>query len=180
MNIIYDFSNNPDSIGPEQMSELNKVLVDTIKKKIINTEKKYNIKFKFPKNICDINVENKMELKKQPLPMIYSLSNQQLVAPMIVDDTFDYTSVDSYDNNSVDNLTSCMKIVNSVKKDLEKVNSGIIKKENVDDTFFTWIDPSENSEKNVKYESELDEMYEKKFGNKAILKNLIEQLKYMI
>ena len=69
MNYIIDFSNDPNSLTPEQVSQLNSALTETVKNKISNIENKYNVKLKFPKNICG----NKNTSDKLPLPIFPSV-----------------------------------------------------------------------------------------------------------
>jgi hypothetical protein len=170
MELISVFANNPDILTPDQINELKTALIDTIKHKISKTENKYNIKFKFPKNICNINKTTTEPLNSH-VPIFISPFNLSLYTPLNI-------TVDDFSNeDAIDNISSCMKIVNSVKYDLENVENGNIKKENIDTTFFTWI--NENNNKPIVYDSEIEELYEKKFGNKALLNNLIQEIQNM-
>ena len=81
------------------------------------------------------------------------------------------------DENTIDGLSSCMRIVNSIKKDLELYSLGKKTKDQIDSTFIEWDDPVIEKETPI-YESEIDEAYEKKFGNKALIQKLIQELEY--
>jgi hypothetical protein len=72
-----------------------------------------------------------------------------------------------------------MKIVNTVKKDLEDVEYGDKKKEDIDKTFFDWKNETDYADEPIKYGSEIEEMYNKKFGDNAILDKLIKQIESM-
>lgn len=168
MNYIIDFSNDPNSLTPEQVSQLNSALTETVKNKISNIENKYNVKLKFPKNICG----NKNTSGKLPLPIfppVITPINIELYVP------FDAIIENINPTNTIDSLSSCMRMVNSIKKDLELYSAGKKTKEQVDSTFIEWND---TPIKEPVYASEIDRMYEKKFGNKALIKKLIEELEY--
>jgi hypothetical protein len=171
MNYIIDFSNDPNSLSPEQITQLNSALTDAVKNKISNIENKYNVKLKFPKNICFGKKNNNQKL---PLPMIPTLITPTDISIFV---PFNVIMENTNSENTIDGLSSCMRIVNSIKKDLELYSSGKKTKEQVDSTFIEWVDPVTEKEE-VVYESEIDEAYEKKFGNKALIKKLIQELEY--
>ncbi len=210
MNYIIDFSNDPNSLNPEQFTQLNSALTDAVKNKISNIENKYNVKLKFPKNICNSTKNND---KRMPLPMIPSLITSGLITsdlmipslitsglmtpdlmtsglmtsglttPMDINIFVPFNVIieNTSNENTIDGLSSCMRIVNSIKKDLELYSTGKKTKEQFDSSFIEWNDESD-IKRNIKgketpiYESEIDEAYEKKFGNKALIKKLIQEL----
>jgi hypothetical protein len=170
MNYIIDFSNDPNSLTPTQMSQLKSALVDAVKSKISNVESKYNVKLKFPPNICNATKNN----NKLPLPIIPAT-----ITPTNLSVYVPFSSIMTSINpeNTIDGISSCMRIVNSIKNDLELFATGKKTKEQVDSTFIEW---NEDNAEEVDSEpkSEIDEMYEKKFGRKALIKKLIQDLEY--
>ena len=178
MNYIISFANNPDLLSRKQMGELRTSLVRAVKHKISKLENKYNIKLKFPKNTCNTEENEKSELSTISTPIIVTPSVLTLYAPIDII-LGDFTNNEDNDEDNIDKLSSCMKIVNSVKREFEEFESGNKKKEDIDNTFFDWIEPKDDSDKNNVYSSEIEEMYEKKFGNKAVLDELIKRLKSM-
>lgn len=171
MELITIFANDPNSLTDNQVNELKIALIDVIKHKISKTEKKYNIKFKFPKNICDIDKKTQMPILQTPI--IATPANLTLYAPLNV------TVEDFSNEGNIDRLSTCLKIVNSVKQNLEDVEYGEKKKEHIDKTFFDWIKPTECTDNPIAYGSEIEEMYNKKFGNDELLNKLIKQLEFM-
>ena len=171
MNYIVDFSSDPNSLSLEQITQLNSALTDAVKNKISNIENKYNVKLKFPKNICFGKKNNNQKL---PLPMIPTLITPTDISIFV---PFNVIIENTSNENTIDGLSSCMRIVNSIKKDLELYSSGKKTKEQIDSTFIEWNDESVVKEMPI-YESEIDEAYEKKFGNKALLQKLIQELEY--
>lgn len=172
MNYIVQFANDPNSFTEEQKEELKTELKNAVQRKISNLENKYKIKLKFPKGMCNTKDNDKL-----PLPIIETpifTNNSILYVP------FDIIIGDSSDENYVDKLSSCMRIVNSIKRNLEKYEEGEISKEQVDTQFFDWkIEEDSEKTKPKVYVSEIDEMYDKKFGNDTLIKQLIEKLETM-
>ena len=62
------------------------------------------------------------------------------------------------------------------KKEFELFDSGKKTKEQIDSTFFDWNNADTNESNEPIYEHEIDELYAKKFGNKELIKILIEKL----
>lgn len=177
MNYIINFSNDPNSLTDEQMIELHKALNDAVKNKISRLEEKYDITMKFPPHICNIQ---KSQTQKIPIPLLPAFIsptptqiNVNAFVPfeMLVENTTDTTN-----ENNIDNLSSCMRIVNSVKRDFELYSSGKKTKEEIDSSFFDWTESDKNETENTVYEHEIDELYAKKFGNKELIKKIIEEL----
>lgn len=194
MNYIIDFSNDPNSLTPEQTKQLNLALTEAVKNKISNIENKYKVKLKFPKNICYTKTDNqKLPIPALPilpilpilptlhtlhtLPTLPMLSSVVTPTDISIFVPFNVIMENTTNENTIDGLSSCMRIVNSIKKDLELYSSGKKTQEEVDSTFIEWIE-NPNEKQNHVYESEIDEMYEKKFGNKALIKKLIQELEH--
>jgi len=169
-----DFSNDPNSLTDEQMIELHKALNDAVKNKISRLEEKYDITMKFPSNTCNIQ---KSQTSKMPIPLLPAF-----ISPMPTQINinafvpFEMLVQNTTTENNIDNLSSCMQIVNSVKKDLELYSSGKKTKEEVDSSFFDWTESTKDETENTIYEHEIDELYAKKFGNKELIKKIIEEL----
>ena len=169
MNYIVEFANDPNSLTPQQINELKSELVNVVKHKIDKLEKKYNIKIKFPKNLCNVKDNQKLPLPIIPTPIEITPTNITLYAPV------DVIVGDFSEQSSIDRLSSCMKIVNSIKQNLEDYTDGKITKSQVDATFFDWVSTKEDYLEKT-YGSEIEEKYEQKFGDDALLNNLIERL----
>jgi hypothetical protein len=171
MNYIIDFSNDPNSLSSEQTKQLNSALVQIVKNKISNLENKYDVKLKFPKEICNFKSNN---ATKMPLPIIPSLVTSYDVNLFV---PFNFIMENISSENMIDGLSTCMHTVNKIKKDLELYSSGKKTKEEIDSSFIEWNDESSLKKEPI-YESEFDEALDKKFGTKALIKKLIENLKY--
>lgn len=167
MDIIVQFAEDPDSLTPEQMQELKNELLNAVKHKISKLENKYKIKIKFPNDMCNIKNNNKL-----PLPTI----GIQMVQPSAYI-PFELMIEDFSEQNYIDGLSSCMKVVNSIKKDFESFEEGKITKSQIDSQFFDWLSDEDCIKEEEKvYGSEIEEMYDKKFGKKAIIDELIKKL----
>jgi len=145
------------------LSRVKDQIMRAVKNKISKLENDYNITISFPKNICNINDNN-----RQQLPSFVSRINPNSIEMLVP-----ITSIisESTPESAMENMYRCMKIVISIKKDLQEYSSGAKTKEQVDTTFFTWNDKTKTTS-SPKYE--IDEMYEKKFGSKHLLKKLLE------
>jgi hypothetical protein len=170
MNYIVQFANDPNSLTPEQTEELKSEILQAVERKIENVENKYKIKFKLPKNICNLKNNDKLPLPIISTPIITNRSALYLPVETVVGDFSD--------EGSIDRLTSCLKIVNSVKSDLEQFNEGKITRSQINNTYFDWNfdEDCDEDKDDTKYKSEIEEMYEKKFSNKAVINELIEKL----
>lgn len=128
---IVNFVSNPDLYNGKDISKLETQVVNAVKTKIDNLEKKYNIKISFPKNICSMTSVNKPNLPIFITPQFNNGSIEMLVP---------ITSIisESTPDTQIENISRCMRIVNSIKQDLEDYSAGRKTKEQVDNTFFTW------------------------------------------
>lgn len=172
MNYIVNFANDPNSLTTEQINELSTVLINTVKNKISNLETKYNIKLKFPKNMCFSSEKQKLPLPIITPVIIDNTGNLQLFVPfdVIIDNSFNNNSLNTA---SIDKLNSCMQIVNTIKHELVNYEAGNITKEQIDTTY---IDFNTEDVDDKIYDSEIEEMYNKKYGDDSILNNLIKKL----
>lgn len=171
MNYIVEYAENPNSFTPDEINELKTALFNAIKRKISNLEKKYKIKFKFPNGLCGTKDNTKLKLPIFSSPIIISPIDISIYTP------FDVAIGDFSDEGAIDRLQSCLNIVSSVKRELEEYEDGKLKKESIDDTFFDWITEKEQIVKEEKvYNSEIEEMYDKKFGKNALIKNIIKRI----
>jgi hypothetical protein len=190
MNYIANFSHDPNSLTDEQLIELKNVISDAVKNKVSNLEHKYDIKMKFPPNTCNLGEEygqSQTTKNFKPLLPTFITPSALLIPPpppsltniagemnLSIYVPFDALVQDTSNENNIDNLSSCMKIVNSVKADFKLYNEGKKTKEEIDSTFFDWVDADKAID--TVYEHEIDELYASKFGNKKLIKKLIEEL----
>ena len=134
------------------MLELKNTLNNAVKNKIAKLENKYNIKIKFPTNTCDLE---KKHTSKIPIPILPTFITSDPLSGQISLNAyvpFDALIQNTTDENNIDKLSSCMQIVNSVKKEFELFDSGKKTKEQIDSTFFDWNNADTNESNEPIYE----------------------------
>jgi hypothetical protein len=165
---IVNFVENPHMYNTDDLEKIKLQVINVVKNKIAKLENNYNIKISFPKNLCNLSKS------KPKLPTFVSQINSNSIEMLVP-----ITSIisESDPDTQIENVSRCMRIVNSIKKDLEEYSAGKKTREQVDNTFFSWNgEPSVSGTTVSDHKYEIDEMYEKKFGSKQLLKKLLGEM----